>query len=142
MTNILQGIGIHGRISSWYDENECLHIDVEGRDCGAAIGRHGETLDAINYLTGLVVNRNSHVFQRVIVDIGGYRRRRENKVADMAERLAERVIRSGENYRMKPMTPAERRIVHITLQDFPGIETHSEGEEPDRFVIIAPSESE
>jgi len=136
---ILSGIGIHGKISS-YRDGDTLHIDVSGQDCGAAIGRHGETLEAIQYLASLVANKYSEDRVRVILDIGGYRRRRENALISMAERAADKVVRSGMQYNLDPMTPAERRIIHSTLQSFPGVTTFSEGEEPERHVVIAPSQ--
>ncbi len=137
---ILSGVGIHGKISS-YREDDTLHIDVSGQDCGAAIGRHGETLEAIQYLASLVANKISESRVRVIVDIGGYRRRREETLIGMAERAADKVVRSGAPFSLEPMNPAERRIIHSTLQDFPGVTTFSEGEEPERFVVIAPGEA-
>jgi len=141
VASILSGIGIHGKISS-YREEGTLYIDVNGNDCGAAIGRHGETLEAIQYLASLVANKVSQERIRVILDIGGYRRRRESTLISMAERAAEKVVRSGRNFALEPMNPAERRIVHSALQTYPGVTTFSEGEEPDRHVIIAPRAEE
>lgn len=140
VASILSGIGIHGKISS-YREEDTLHIEVTGQDCGAAIGRHGETLEAIQYLASLVANKVSESRIRVVVDIGGYRRRREDTLISMAERAADKVVRTGINYSLDPMNPAERRIVHSALQNFPGVTTYSEGEEPDRHVVIAPEQS-
>ncbi|MDD3503261.1 MAG: protein jag [Eubacteriales bacterium] len=139
VTDILRGIGIHGRISSYHQDGN-LHIDVSGHDCGAAIGRHGETLDAIQYLTSLVANKHSEEHLRVVVDIGGYRRRREQTLINIAERAASKVNRSGKQYRLDPMNPAERRIIHSALQGFEGITTFSEGVDPDRYVVVAPAE--
>ena len=136
---ILSGIGIHGKISSFRD-GDTLHIDVMGRDCGAAIGRHGETLEAIQYLASLVANKASTERIRIVVDIGGYRRRRENTLISLAERTAEKVSLSSERISLEPMNPAERRIIHSALQDYPGITTFSEGEEPERHIVIAPSQ--
>jgi spoIIIJ-associated protein len=138
VADILKGIGIHGRISSYYQDGN-LHIDVSGHDCGAAIGRHGETLDAIQYLSSLVANKYTEEHTRVIVDIGGYRKRREQTLIGIAERTAQKVMRSGKQIRLEPMNPAERRIVHSALQGFPEVTTFSEGMDPDRCVIIAPA---
>jgi spoIIIJ-associated protein len=135
---VLSGIGIHGKISSYREENT-LFIDVNGSDSGAAIGRHGETLEAIQYLASLVANKASQERVRVILDIGGYRRRREITLISMAEKAAESVVRNGRNFTLEPMNPSERRIVHSALQSFPGVMTYSEGEEPERHVIIAPN---
>lgn len=139
VANILSGIGIHGKISSYRDGNS-LHIEVTGPDCGTAIGRHGETLEAIQYLACLVANKFSEERIRVILDIGGYRQRRESALISMAERTAEKVVKTGANISLDPMNPAERRIIHSTLQDYPGVMTFSEGEEPERHVVIAPSQ--
>jgi spoIIIJ-associated protein len=139
VANILSGIGIHGKISS-YREEDTLHIEVSGSDCGAAIGRHGETLEAIQYLASLVANKYSEERIRVVLDIGGYRRRRENTLINMAERAAEKVVQTGLNYNLDPMNASERRIIHATLQNYPGVTTFSEGEEPERHIIIAPSQ--
>ena len=140
VAGILSGIGIHGKISS-YREGDTLHIEISGHDVGAAIGHHGETLDAIQYLATLVANKNTENRLRVSVDIGGYRRRRESTLISMAERSAEKVAHSGRAFKMDPMNPAERRIVHSALQNFPGVTTHSEGEEPERRVVITPSDN-
>lgn len=137
VASILSGIGIHGKIGS-YREDDTLHIEVTGQDCGAAIGRHGETLEAIQYLASLVANKVSESKVRVIVDIGGYRRRRETALIGMAERAAEKVTRTGAQFSLEPMTAAERRIIHSALQGYQGITTFSEGEEPERHVVIAP----
>ena len=141
IADILKGIGIHGRISSYYQDDN-LHIDVSGKDCGAAIGRHGETLDAIQYLSSLVANKHSEDHLRVVVDIGRYRKRREQTLIGIAERTASKVSRSGRQYKLDPMKPSERRIIHSALQSFPGITTFSEGVDPDRYVVIAPDQQD
>ncbi len=137
VAEILSGIGIHGKLDS-YREGETIFIRVTGQDCGAAIGRHGETLDAISYLTSLVANKYSEDHIRVSLDIGGYKKRREAMLITMAQKAASRAARSGRPVALEAMNPAERRIVHSTLQTFSGITTHSEGEEPDRKVIVVP----
>ena len=104
--------------------------------CGAAIGRHGETLDAISYLTSLVANKYSEEHIRVSLDIGGYKKRREAMLISMAQKAASRASRSGRPVALEAMNPAERRIVHSALQTFSGITTHSEGEEPYRRVVV------
>ncbi|NLW10746.1 MAG: protein jag [Clostridiaceae bacterium] len=141
VADILKGVGIHGRISSYHEDGN-LRIDVSGQDCGAAIGRHGETLDAIQYLTSLVANKFSEEHVRVIVDIGGYRRRREQTLIGIAERTASKVSHSGRLQKLDPMNPAERRIVHSALQGYPGITTFSEGVDPDRYIVVAPDKQD
>lgn len=137
VTKVLSGIGVRGEITS-YTEGETIYIDVSGRDVGAIIGRHGETLDAIQYLTTLVINKHTQEHFRLILDIGGYRKRREETLISLAHRTAEKVVKVGKSYEMEPMNAAERRIIHFALQDYPGITTFSEGEDPERCVIISP----
>lgn len=136
---ILSGIGIHGRLESYVDDEGSLEIDISGNDCGVAIGRHGETLDAIQYLTNIVANRWMDDFLRVIVDVSGYRHRREQRLSRIANKTAEHVLATGRESKLKPMTPAERRVIHMTLRDVEGISTYSEGADPRRYVVIAPS---
>lgn len=136
---ILSGIGIHGRIESYLGEDESLHIEILGSDCGVAIGRHGETLDAIQYLTNIVANRWMDQHLRVVVDVAGYRDRREQRLRQQARRTAERVLDTGRESRLKPMSPAERRIIHLELRETEGITTYSEGVEPKRYVVISPT---
>lgn len=138
VAEILSGIGIHGKLDS-YREGETIFIRVTGQDCGAAIGRHGETLDAISYLTSLVANKHSEEHIRVSLDIGGYKKRREIMLISMAQKAASRAARSGRPVELEAMNPSERRIVHSALQTFAGVTTHSEGEEPQRRVVVSPT---
>ena len=141
VAEILSGIGIHGKLDS-YREEDTIYISVTGQDCGAAIGRHGETLDAISYLTSLVANKNSEEHLRVSLDIGGYKKRREAIVISLANKAATRALHTGEPVAMEAMNPSERRIVHFALQSIGGVSTHSEGEEPERRVIVSPAGEE
>lgn len=141
VADILSGIGIHGKLDS-YREEDTIFITVNGQDCGAAIGRHGETLEAIAYLTNLVANKNSEERLRVSLDIGGYKKRREAIIISLANKAATRALRSGNPVTMEAMSPSERRIVHFALQSFGGVSTHSEGEEPERRVIVSPAGEE
>ena len=135
VADVLSGIGIHGKLDS-YREEDVIHITVTGQDCGAAIGRHGETLDSISYLTNLVANRHSEERLRVLLDIGGYRKHREEVLINMAHKAANTVLRNKRDYVLEPMNPAERRIIHSELQGVKGVTTHSEGEEPNRKVVV------
>lgn len=139
VTMILRSLEIHGKLASYYNKEGHLCIDVDGDNIGNAIGRRGDTLRAIQYLTGLVLNREREEYIRVQVDIGHYRERRREALRREACRLASRVRRSGRKYRMDSMSSAERRLVHLTLADFPGVETYSEGYDPDRRVVIVPA---
>lgn len=135
VAEVLSGIGIHGKLDS-YREEDVIYITVSGQDCGAAIGRHGETLDSISYLTNLVANRHSEQRLRVMLDVGGYRKHREEVLINMAHKAANQVLRNKRAYALEPMNPAERRIIHSELQNVEGVTTHSEGEEPNRKVVV------
>lgn len=136
---VLAGIGISATVVVSRDE-ETVRVEADCDDCGPVIGRRGETLDALQYLCSLSVNRTAAERVRVVVDVGGYRRRREESLVKLAERVAEKVVRSGQSTMLDPMNPAERRIVHCALQDYDGVVTYSEGEEPRRRVVVAPRE--
>jgi spoIIIJ-associated protein len=116
--------------------DETLFISIEGSDSGTIIGKRGQTLDAIQYLTSLVVNKEKDKYIRVVVDAENYRVKRENTLEQLAERLAGKVIKTRRTVRLEPMNPYERMVIHATLQDNPKVKTRSEGEEPYRRVII------
>ena len=137
VAEVLSGIGIHGNMDS-YREDDTIYISVTGSDCGAAIGRHGETLEAISYMTNLIANKHSEQRVHVYLDVGGYRKHREQVIKGLADKAVSRVRRSGRKVVMEAMSPAERRIVHAYLQDVNGVTTHSEGVEPNRCVVVTP----
>ena len=139
VAEVLSGIGIHGNMDS-YREDDTIFISVTGSDCGAAIGRHGETLEAISYMTNLIANKHSEQRVHVYLDVGGYRTHREQVIKGLADKAVSRVRRSGRKVTMEAMSPAERRIVHSYLQDVNGVTTHSEGVEPNRCVVVTPEE--
>ncbi|MCQ2528609.1 MAG: protein jag [Saccharofermentans sp.] len=140
VAEVLSGIGIHGNMDS-YREDDAIYISVSGGDCGAAIGRHGETLDAISYMTNLIANKHSEERVHVHLDVGGYRKHREQVIKNLADRAVSKVRKTGRKVAMEAMNPAERRVVHAYLQNTDGISTHSEGDEPNRRVIITPDEA-
>ncbi len=118
------------------EDDESILMRVTGKDSGIIIGKRGETLDALQYLTNLVVNRRSDEYKRVTVDIENYRQKREATLVRLADRLADRVIRYRRSVTLEPMNPYERRIIHATLQDNDYVETYSVGEDPNRKVVI------
>ncbi len=121
-----------------YEDEENIKIAIYGDNLGLLIGRRGKTLDALQYLVSMIVNRQGGKWVRVIVDVEGYRSRRENTLKALAQRLAAKAQTSGRRVVLDPMTAQERRIIHCELQDFSNVETHSEGREPYRRVIIVP----
>ncbi len=141
VAEVLSGIGIHGNMDS-YREDDTIYISVSGADCGAAIGRHGETLEAITYMTNLIANKHSEERVHVHLDVGGYRKHRERIIEGLADRAASKAVRYGKPVSMEPMNPAERRMVHSYLQGVDGVTTHSEGDDANRHVIVTPVDSE
>ncbi len=118
-------------------EDGMLKLDLSGRGMGVLIGRRGETLDALQYLTSLVVNNGKADYTKIMLDTEDYRKKREDTLRRLAARLADKVQRSGRRVVLEPMNPYERRILHATLQDYDKVYTYSEGEDPFRSVVVA-----
>lgn len=116
--------------------DEKLMVNLTGDSTGVLIGRRGETLDALQYLTSLVVNRDLDEYKRVVLDTENYREKREETLVKLAKRIAGKVAKTGKRVVLEPMNPYERRVLHATLQDDDRVETISEGEEPYRRVIV------
>lgn len=119
-----------------------LWVSIEGEEMGLLIGKHGHTLNALQYITNMVANREISEKQRVVVDINSYRIRREEVLTQLASRLARKVKLYGKPVELEPMNPHERRVIHVALQGERGITTYSEGEEPNRRIVIAPNQAE
>ncbi len=137
LEQIITAMGLDVKCRVWMEE-DCWRASLEGRDVRILIGKRGETLNALQLITGLVINKKLENKVRLIVDAEGYRERREETLRSLARRLTERVRRTRCEVALEPMTPSERRVIHMTLQDDPWVETHSAGEEPYRKVIISP----
>lgn len=133
--DILDKMDIDATISVSETE-DTVKVDISGENVGLLIGRRGETLDSIQYLTSLVVNKGREDFKRVIVDVEGYRKKREETLIALAYRMANKVEKYKKSVTLEPMTPYERRIIHSALQERFTIETVSVGEEPNRKVVI------
>jgi spoIIIJ-associated protein len=140
VTRITSGLGISCRIDI-AEQADSVLVTCSGRDLGLLIGRHGQTIDAIQYLCNAILAREGAGLS-VVVDAAGYRARREATLGTLATSAAEQAIRTGERVELEPMTAVERKIVHLSLQDFPGVETESEGTEPNRFVVVLPGSAE
>lgn len=115
-----------------------IRIDIEGPDAGRVIGKRGSVLEAIQYLTTRVVHRPGDARRHVQVDAEGYRARHEDQLAEMAQKLGQRVAKEGKIITFDPMSARDRRIVHVALKDVQGVRTESHGEGPDRRVQIIP----
>lgn len=120
-------------------EKDNLNIDIVGidpEDKGIIIGKRGNTLDAIQYLLSIFINKDEDEYIRVTIDIEGYREKRKNTLIRLAQRMAQKAISSKIKVKLEPMNPYERRIIHFTLQDYKEITTYSEGKDPYRRVVI------
>lgn len=121
------------------DEDGC-RLAIEGDDVGIVIGRRGETLDALQYLTGLIANRVDNTYYRVTINVGNYREKREQSLSGLARRNAAQAAKTGRKYSLEPMNPYERRIIHTAVQEIDGATSWSIGKEPNRHVVIGPSD--
>ena len=124
------------RVSSSIDEEGALSIDMEGSNMGIMIGKRGQPLDSLQYLTNRVANKMQDGYVRVKLDTEDYRRRRKETLENLAKNIASKVKRSRRTVSLEPMNPYERRIIHSALQADPAVSTHSEGEEPYRRVVV------
>lgn len=141
---LIEAMGMDAEVIETESDGVTL-LEIEGKALGVLIGRHGETLDAIQYLVNLSANKQMHIDgegerARYVVDVAGYRRKREEELRQLACSVAERVMREGKDQALEPMSALERRVVHVTLKDVDGISTHSEGREPFRRIVISRSE--
>lgn len=135
--DVLTAMGAENFSVNASKEGENLNIALEGEDLGFVIGRRGETIDAIQYLTGLVVNRIDGDYLRVTIDSGNFREKREKTLEGLARRLAKTVVKTGRSITLEPMNPYERRIIHSTVSTIEGATSSSIGEEPNRKVVIS-----
>lgn len=140
LREMLVNMGVFAQVEI-FRRKDSTTLNINGKDLGLLIGKHGQTLDAIQYLVNLSVNKNQVEKERIIVDVEGYRRRREETLRRLALRIAEKVKREKRKQVLEPMSPQERRIIHATLQDFKDVMTYSEGEDPYRHVIISPQDN-
>ncbi|UQA59213.1 protein jag [Polyangium aurulentum] len=120
------------------DPPEEIRLEIEGRDAGRIIGKKGQTLAALQFLANRVINRPGKRRRHVIIDAEGYRARREDTLTTMAQRLGKQAVEEGKIITFEPMTPQDRRVVHLALAKFPGVVTKSDGEGDSRRVQIIP----
>ncbi len=136
LMDVTRLMGVNVTVNARRDEEGNVRVDMFGDTLGILIGRRGETLDALQYLTSLYVNHGQENYTRVTLDTENYRAKREEALRRLANRMANRAIKTGRKVVMEPMNPYERRILHSALQQNDAVTTHSEGEEPNRHVVI------
>jgi spoIIIJ-associated protein len=137
LEEITAGLGLDADIEIAEQEG-VLRGTLVGNDVGLFIGRRGQTIEAVQHLAQRIVFPEGPSRTRVVIDADGYRERRAELLREDADEAAEEALRDGSPVELEPMPPSERRIVHEHLRDRPGIETHSEGEEPERFLVVSP----
>jgi len=145
VSKLIHMMGLEAQVSAHYgdidrEERRYIHVDVRGSDLSVLIGRRSETLNAFQYIASVIIGKESQQFVQLMVDVEGFRERREKQLAQMAKRMADQVAKNGRKQTMEPMPSAERRIVHIALRDHPAVTTESTGDEPYRKVVILPKE--
>jgi spoIIIJ-associated protein len=138
MTRIVDVLGVDGRVDVREDADS-ITITCSGADVALLIGRHGQTIDAVQYLMNAIAHRAyGDERKEVIVDAAGYRERRRATLESLAVRIAQQVRTNGERVELDPMTAVERKVVHLKLKEFEGVQTSSEGTEPNRYVVVLP----
>ena len=136
--NVTEKLGMNiEQEASYKEEDKLLKIELKGEGLGLLIGRRGETLDSIQYLTNIFVNKKSDDYVKVTIDAENYRARREEALVSLAKRTASKAVKYRKNMIIEPKNPYERRIIHEALQDYPEVTTYSVGEDPNRKVIVA-----
>ena len=144
VSKLLFRMGMQAQVSAHYgeprDERRPIMVDIRGQDLGVLIGHRGETLNAFQYVSSLMVGKETQQFIHLIVDVEGHRDRRERQLRQLAQRMAEQVIKTGRKLTLEPMPAAERRVIHMELREHPAVTTQSSGEEPHRKITIFPKE--
>jgi len=138
LIEMLDNIGVDGSVDIDSDD-ERVEAMINGDDVGVLIGRRGKTLSDVQYLVNIIMRRQfSNLNKMVVIDVENYRVKREKTLTQLAKNVARKVSQEGYEQALEPMNPQERRIIHLALQDYPGITTYSSGQEPYRKVIVAP----
>jgi spoIIIJ-associated protein len=146
VSKMLHLLNLEAQVSANYgaaerDGRRNIQVDIRGKDLSVLIGRRSETLSAFQYIASLIVGKETQQFVQLVVDVEGYRDRREKQLIQMAKRMADQVVKSGRRQTLEPMPSSERRLIHIALRDHPAVRTESTGEEPYRKVMILPKDS-
>jgi spoIIIJ-associated protein len=136
LSDVLKSMGVEADVEIT-EEKDTLNINLSGSKMGLVIGYRGETLDSLQYLVSLVINKDHSLpYKRVVLDTENYRSKREETLMRVAQKTAYKVRKSGRPYKLEPMNPYERRIIHSALQSYNDINTYSEGEEPFRRIVV------
>lgn len=136
LRKVLDSMGIESEIS-FKEENDILYINITGPKMGLIIGYRGETLDSLQYLVSLVVNKGHDIpYKKIVLDTENYRAKREETLKRVAQKTAYKVRKTGRTFKLEPMNPYERRVIHSALQENEFISTYSEGEEPYRRIVV------
>ena len=138
LENVFKGMHLNVTMEKMMNEDRIL-LSLHGEGLGILIGKHGQTLDALQYLTNLAAGKSFRHHYFVMLDVENYRERRQDTLEALAHRLAGKARRTGEPVKLEPMPAGERRIIHLALQDDPSVSTESEGEAPYRYVVISPN---
>ena len=138
LVEILKRMGLSVQVSVREDADEVV-LDVAGEDAGRVIGKKGQTLDALQFLINKIVNRFPEGRRHIVLDSGDYRQRRENGLVSMARREAKRAVQQSRIITLEPMSPRDRRVIHLSLAKFPGVSTRSDGQGAERRVRIIPA---
>ena len=146
VSKLLYHMKLQAQVSAHYEESDredrrTIHVDVRGDDLSILIGRRSETLNAFQYVASLMVGKEVQQWVQLVVDVEGYRSRRESQLRRMARRMAEQAIKTGRRQVLEPMSANERRIIHLELREHPAVTTESIGEDPYRKVTIIPRDS-
>lgn len=136
LDDMFKAMNLEVKIDVKFDDPDCVNVELSGPNMGVLIGKRGQTLDSIQYLTSLVVNKGKDKYVRIKVDTEDYRNRRKETLESLAKNIAYKVKRSRKPVSLEPMNPYERRIIHSTLQNDKFVSTRSEGEEPFRHVVV------
>lgn len=138
LKQVFDKMNLNVEINTTLTDKNTLLIDLKGNDIGVIIGKRGQTLDSLQYLTNLVVNKGEYAYMSISIDTADYRERRKQTLEQLAINLAKKAKKTRRNVNLEPMNPYERRIIHGALQNDPAIKTYSEGNEPFRYVVISP----
>ncbi len=146
ISKMIHLLNLEAQVSAHYGQQDRegrrnIHVDIRGNDLSVLIGRHSETLNAFQYVASLIVGRDVQDWVQLVIDVEGYRDRREKQLIQMAKRMAEQVAKSGRRQSLEPMPSGERRVIHIALREHPDVVTESSGEEPHRKITIVPKNS-